>query len=68
MALPMYKCVLFVQPPVPFGKWTGIRDATKEGQVCVQEKRNKFQGSEDCLYLNVHTPEVRNKLRYFSQK
>lgn len=39
-------------PPAPPQKWMGVRDATKEGNVCIQMYLN---GSEDCLYLNVFT-------------
>ncbi|GJQ76634.1 hypothetical protein Trydic_g15494 [Trypoxylus dichotomus] len=45
------------QPPV---KWTGIRDATSESSECYQ-RHMIFQtiiGSEDCLYLNVYTPQL----------
>lgn len=37
------------EPPEP---WQGSRNATKEGNVCIQRE---LAGSEDCLYLNVFT-------------
>ncbi|KAJ9598083.1 hypothetical protein L9F63_026814 [Diploptera punctata] len=39
--------------------WEGVRDATKEGSVCVQfGVWSKEIGDEDCLFLNVFTPQV----------
>lgn len=40
--------------------WSGVRDALKEGNDCSQIHlldQASF-GSEDCLYLNVYTPQV----------
>lgn len=43
--------------------WSGIRDATEDGVVCTTRNvyvKDKFflYGEEDCLYLNVYTPQV----------
>jgi len=41
--------------------WSGIRDATKAGYVCVQRKPGgkSIAGEEDCLYLNIYRPALR---------
>ncbi|XP_065207265.1 esterase E4-like isoform X2 [Planococcus citri] len=46
-------------PPEPFGKWRGVLNATKERDDCLQFSQfyKIIVGSEDCLYLNVHTLE-----------
>ncbi|XP_063823083.1 juvenile hormone esterase-like [Ostrinia nubilalis] len=46
------------QPPIP---WTGIRSAKELGGICYQFnflKRVREKGSEDCLYLNIYTPNI----------
>uniref|UniRef100_A0A6P7GH01 Esterase SG1-like n=1 Tax=Diabrotica virgifera virgifera TaxID=50390 RepID=A0A6P7GH01_DIAVI len=46
--------------PVPAEPWSGIRDATIDGNSCYQrnEMTKELEGSEDCLYLNVYTKKV----------
>ncbi|XP_064211368.1 uncharacterized protein LOC655784 [Tribolium castaneum] len=48
------------QAPEP---WTGVKDATTEGSVCYAKHMlfNNIIGSEDCLHLNVYTPELASK-------
>nr|AHJ81319.1 carboxylesterase [Locusta migratoria] len=48
------------KPPQPAEPWTGVRDATKEGNVAPQisETTRQYLGDEDCLFLNVYTPQM----------
>ncbi|XP_049950223.1 esterase E4-like isoform X2 [Schistocerca serialis cubense] len=48
------------KPPQPAEAWTGIRDATSKYPVAPQinDITNKYVGNEDCLFLNVYTPEL----------
>ncbi|XP_058058271.1 juvenile hormone esterase [Anopheles bellator] len=45
------------QPEVP---WKGIRGAHQEGSVCPHRNMilDNFKGNEDCLFLNVYSPEL----------
>jgi para-nitrobenzyl esterase len=62
----VFKGIPFAQPPVgnlrwrapQFAKsWAGVRDAMAFGPACVQGGAQGRDSSEDCLTLNVWTPE-----------
>ena len=49
------------KPPQPVMKWSGTRNATQFGAACPQLPASWFPHlawSEDCLYLNVWTPQL----------
>ncbi|WP_235978628.1 MULTISPECIES: carboxylesterase/lipase family protein [Streptomyces] len=57
------------KPPSPPERWPGVRDATAPGNPCMQSADQSTPWgnlagpgtpSEDCLYLNVHTPAERS--------
>ncbi|MBV8905354.1 MAG: carboxylesterase family protein, partial [Acidobacteriia bacterium] len=63
----VFKGIPFAAPPIgplrwrepmPVKSWSDVRDATKFGPRCMQ---NGNGVSEDCLYLNVWTPEWPSK-------
>ncbi|GAA2011580.1 carboxylesterase/lipase family protein [Catenulispora yoronensis] len=46
--------------PAPAAPWTGVRAATAPGNKCAQVEElagGAVEGSEDCLNLNVYTPD-----------
>ncbi|XP_069689982.1 juvenile hormone esterase-like [Periplaneta americana] len=43
--------------PEPVDFWTKTRDATVDGPMCIQNV-GQIIGQEDCLYLNVYTPQT----------
>jgi para-nitrobenzyl esterase len=45
------------RPPSPPEAWSGTRSARTYGSVCPQLKAGSVIGDEDCLFLNVWTPE-----------
>ncbi|CAH0751649.1 unnamed protein product [Diatraea saccharalis] len=44
--------------PEPARPWTGVKDASKSGSICLQYHgiTKTMMGSEDCLYMNIYTP------------
>jgi para-nitrobenzyl esterase len=45
------------QPPHAVTPWTTPRSTTRRPAACAQSLEGAPYGSEDCLYLNVHTPD-----------
>jgi len=47
-------------PPLPPARWTNVQSATSYGPACLQSGTLKEPSSEDCLFLNVWTPGLRD--------
>ncbi|CAK1585712.1 unnamed protein product [Parnassius mnemosyne] len=50
------------EPPIP---WEGIRNATEHGSICTQYDlvlEQYIEGSENCLFLNVYTPDLKPEI------
>ncbi|CRL03418.1 CLUMA_CG016445, isoform A [Clunio marinus] len=48
--------------PVPVQSWSGVRNAYSHGSSCPNELVLGINGDEDCLFLNVYTPDVSGTL------
>ncbi|KAJ8916723.1 hypothetical protein NQ315_013927 [Exocentrus adspersus] len=50
------------KPPVPVEPWDGVLNVTEIHAVCPQRdvyrRSTLIEGEEDCLYLNVYTPQI----------
>ncbi|XP_075982764.1 carboxylic ester hydrolase [Anticarsia gemmatalis] len=58
------------RPPAPLESWSGIRDALEEGAVCPHRFMlfDTYKGDEDCLFLNVYTPALPDKMSGYNPK
>jgi para-nitrobenzyl esterase len=52
------------KPPAPVAPWTGAREATVSGAPCLQRSygwnaKDAADSREDCLYLDIRTPDLK---------
>jgi len=53
--------IIAFQAPVPATPWDGLFKADSHSYMCLQFDamvRGAVMGKEDCLYLNIYTPDV----------
>jgi hypothetical protein len=58
--------IFILQSPQPPEKWTGVFDASKQGDVCYSRdlfRPEIISGSENCLVLNVYTKTISDKTK-----
>ncbi|XP_050302714.1 juvenile hormone esterase-like isoform X2 [Anthonomus grandis grandis] len=48
------------QPPQQPYQWEGIKNTTKEGNICFSVHEDSDLENEDCLFMNVYTPILSN--------
>jgi Carboxylesterase family len=67
-----FKGVPYAQPPVgslrwkaplPAANWEGVRDGGRYGAMCPQLIAGEVKGDEDCHYVNIWRPQVRQPQR-----
>ncbi|KAK3918128.1 Esterase B1 [Frankliniella fusca] len=48
------------KPPEDIDPWTEVKDCRQEAKACIQRHMylRDLRGSEDCLYLNVYSPQL----------
>ncbi|KAL3278473.1 hypothetical protein HHI36_013792 [Cryptolaemus montrouzieri] len=46
------------QAPQPIDNWEGVLPTIKSPNPCVQTESDNIIGDEDCLYLNIYTPQL----------
>lgn len=57
-ALPPVGDLRFKSPQRWNQAWNTIRNATTDGEQCLQMSNSEIVGSEDCLYLNIFIPYI----------
>ncbi|GAB6022899.1 hypothetical protein CHUAL_006994 [Chamberlinius hualienensis] len=61
--IPYAKSPIRFRPPEPVKPWDGVLKATNDTIICPQINlmTNRYEGHEDCLILNVYTPQLVNE-------